>query len=108
MRNEEQSQEQGFATETVPVEVGVVALNPDKYQPPGEQTARSALVVVEGADIRYWKSSLNGTAINPTLTEGFLVRDGGTIGLDSFNQIRRFRAIRVVPGTSVLQVEYSR
>lgn len=107
MHHEEGSDQQGYTTETIPVE-GVVGLSVTKYQRLGEATARSAFITVEGADIRYWASMDAGVALEPTLLEGHLVRDGGGIPLDSFNQIRRFRALRVEPGTTKLQVEYYR
>ena len=100
---------QGFDTETLQVGVGVSSLTETKYKPANEDTAKAALITLEGANIRYWSSSRTlGGVVSPTAEEGHLVKDGGQVGLDSYNSIRHFRYLRVEDGVTKIQVEYYR
>lgn len=60
-----------------------------------------AVITVETAPIRYW---VDGSA--PTSSEGHLVGDGGTIVLQSNDEIRKFRAIRSTGVSGVLQITF--
>jgi len=61
----------------------------------------SVLITAEGGDMRY---RLDGN--NPTTTDGHLLSNGDVLKLKDYDDIQRFKAIRVGSVSGVLQVSY--
>lgn len=61
----------------------------------------SVLITSEGGDMRY---RLDGN--DPTTTDGHLLSNGDVLKLKDYDDIQRFKAIRVGSVSGVLQVSY--
>ena len=63
--------------------------------------AFSALVYVEGSDIRFWTSGSD-----PTSTEGFKVNADEYFSMGSIDQINAFRVVSLTSTNARLQIQY--
>lgn len=94
--------------EKITVADSVKTLTESKYLPSalgvgsGDVVVSPAvLITVEGGDIRY---RLDGN--DPTATDGHLLSNGDVLKLQDYQDIQRFKAIRVGSVSGVLQVSY--
>lgn len=90
-----------YAFETVTVSSTAIGITSTLVTKPSttegqSRTAEFALVTVETDSIRY---RTDGT--NPTAAVGHLLVAGDVLQLDNFDDIRRFRAIRVTTDATI-------
>jgi len=89
--------------ESVTVANTAIGLTSSKYYPTDAPMARSVIITVETAQIRF---RMDGT--NPTATEGHIAEIGDAITISGIVNIKNFRAIRTTSTSATIKVSYLR
>jgi len=84
-----------YSSQQLTVGINVVAFDPAKLSPQGENIPENAVVYVEGATIRF------KTVGTPTQVQGFIANPGTIITLrSSEHDIEHFKAVVINPDES--------
>lgn len=92
-----------FAHEKLTVTTAAKVLSAATYKPTNGTFLTGALITCEDNGIRY---TLNGTT--PSATVGHILASGGSLQLESEEEIMRFQAYRSASADAVLMVTYSK